>query len=108
MKRRSGAGGEAVKGRRRKTPVPKRRNVPKVVRSRISSDADLQEQLDRRTSELNEALEQQTATSEVLKVISSFPGDLEPVFASMLENAIRICDATFGNIHRWDGEALHH
>jgi transcriptional regulator with GAF, ATPase, and Fis domain len=60
-----------------------------------------------RTRELAESLEQQTATSEVLQVISSFPGDLEPVFASMLQSAARICDANFGNIFRWDGEALH-
>ena len=60
-----------------------------------------------RTRELSESLEQQTATSEVLQVISSSAGVVEPVFQAMLENAVRICDATFGNIYRWDGENLH-
>ena len=58
-------------------------------------------------NELRESLEQQTATSEVLSVISSLPGELEPVFAAMLRNAVQLCDAKFGNIYRWDGEALH-
>src|SRR5262245_16499796 len=54
-----------------------------------------------RTRELSESLEQQTASSEVLKVISSSPGELEPVFNAMLENAARICDAKFGVLHRY-------
>ena len=75
-------------------------------------NARLLNELRQRTTDLtthatSRALEQQTATSEVLQVISSSPGDLEPVFATMLENAVRICDAKFGNIYRWDGEALH-
>jgi GAF domain-containing protein len=64
-------------------------------------------ELRQRTDDLTESLEQQTATSEVLQVISSFPGDLEPVFASMLNNAVRIGDAAFGSIYRWMGGALH-
>ena len=70
-------------------------------------NARLLNELRQRTTDLTEALDQQTATADVLQVISSSPGDLEPVFARMLENAARICSANFGNIFRWDGDALH-
>jgi hypothetical protein len=59
-----------------------------------------------RTRELSESLEQQTATSEVLRVISSSPGELEPVFQVMLENAVRICDAQFGNLGLLEGDGF--
>jgi GAF domain-containing protein len=69
-------------------------------------NARLFEEVQKRTEELTESLEQQTATSEVLKVISSSPGELEPVFNALLENAVRICDAKFGNLWLREGDEL--
>src|SRR5262245_58705791 len=59
-----------------------------------------------RTRELSEALEQQTATSEVLQVISRSAGELEPVFETMLAKAVHICEAKFGTLYLYDGDAF--
>ena len=70
------------------------------------SYADLEKKVELRTHELSELLEQQTATSEVLKVISSSSGDPRPVFQAMLENATRLCAAKFGNLYLCEGDAF--
>ena len=69
-------------------------------------NARLFDEVQARTRELSESLEQQTATSEVLKVISSSPGELEPVFEAMLANATRICDAKFATLYLRDADAF--
>ena len=104
---------EAVKSqwRTRQGPTPdgeeaNRLDAPKSAPSLKSSPRGDETEVVRLTRELKEALEQQNATSEVLQVISGSPSDLEPVFSTMLEKAVRICGASFGNIYRWDGEAL--
>jgi hypothetical protein len=106
MKKRSKAAREPIKGQRRKTAEPERRNGRKAVRSR-SSTAGKETKVARLTRERDEALEHQTATSEVLQVISGSAGDPQPVFEAILAKAVRICDAHFGNIHRWDGNAFY-
>ena len=70
-------------------------------------NARLLNELRQRTDDLSESLQQQTATADVLKVISSSPGELEPVFQAMLANATRLCEAKFGQMFRYDGDAFH-
>ena len=69
-------------------------------------NARLLKELRQRTDDLTESLEQQTATSDVLQVISNSPGELAPVFETMLEKATQVCDAKFGNLILWEGDAF--
>jgi two-component system, NtrC family, sensor kinase len=69
-------------------------------------NARLLNELRQRTDDLSEALERQTATSEVLQVISSSPGELQPVFEAMLENAVRLCEAKYGTLFLHEGDGF--
>jgi GAF domain-containing protein len=95
-----------AKTHRRKTTRPKGSNASTAARQRSPSVVDLQEQLDARTRQLNEAIERENATAEVLRVISSSPGELAPVFEAMLANAVRLCEAKFGMLFLHERGAL--
>jgi hypothetical protein len=115
MKGRSKAGGKSEKRRDRKTakPKPKPKTKPKQssgshadvrrTSSGIRKVADVQQLIQERDA----ALDQQAATSEILEVISRSTGDLQPIFAAILQNAVRLCDASFGDIYSWERGALH-
>src|SRR6516162_7946970 len=90
----------------RQTHTELERRVEMRTAEVAAANQALRDEVSRRAGTEKEALEQQRATSEVLQVISSFPGDLEPVFQSMLENATRICDAQCGNLYLCEGDAF--
>jgi GAF domain-containing protein len=107
MKRRSRAGGELVKTRRRKTVTRKNSNVPKVTRHQGSSTAILNKKVALFKRERDEAREQQKATAEILRVIRTSPADVQPVFETIVRNAVSLCGSLFANVFRFDGELLH-
>src|SRR6516164_7628007 len=92
MRRRSRAGGKPAKSPRGKQAALKQRNAPKVTRL---------------TPELSEARDQQAATSEVLRIISSSPTDAQPVFDTIARSAARLCKAQFCYVFRFDGKLIH-
>jgi hypothetical protein len=95
MTQRVSASGKTTKQGRRKGATS--RAASRRTRERSPKAAELKKQL-------AEALQRQAASAEVLKIISSSPGDMKPVFEAMLVNALRICDAKFGHILLYDGE----
>jgi two-component system NtrC family sensor kinase len=103
VRRHGTASRKTVKTRRRKTTKVKPPGVPTPARRGPSSVVDLQEKLGRQARELEEAREEQAATADVLRIISSSPGELEPVFQAILKNATRLCEAKLGNLWLREG-----
>src|SRR5215471_10223511 len=104
MRRRSRASSKLAKARSRKA-MPKRRNAP-VARG-SSSDGGQETKVARLTRELNEALERQAATAEILRLISSSPTGVQPVFDAIVRNFVLLCGTVFGAIYTFDGELVH-
>ena len=92
---------QPVKGQSANRPEARNAPIAQV------SAADPQEQLDRVIHERDEALEQLAATSEILRVIRTSPTDVQPVFETIVRNAVSLCGSLFANVFRFDGELLH-
>jgi GAF domain-containing protein len=106
MKRRSTSRGKEAKSRRSKAAGAKKRKAPKAVRNRGAAIARQETVVARLTHERDEALLREIANSEILRLISKSPGDLELVFSTILEHATRICNANFGVLDLYDGDAF--
>ena len=100
MRRRGKAGGKTIKTQRHKTLT--RRHAPGEARPRSNG------QETNVVRELHEAREQQMATAEILRVIRTSPNDVQPVFETIVRNAVSLCGGLFANVFRFDGELLHY
>src|SRR5262249_53042277 len=107
MRRRSRAGSESAKARRRKAQMPKRGSAPASRRS-SSSTAGADGEFAQLRRERDEALEREKATADVLRVMSTSPGKIQPVLDAVAENAARLCKANNAVILRLEGDHLRH
>src|SRR6516165_6917218 len=106
MTRRSREGGKQTKPRRRKAEMPKRTIPLKAVPGR-STTTTQETETARLIRERDEALEQQKATAEILRVIRNSPADVQPVFETIVRSAVSLCGSLYANVFRFDGELLH-
>jgi two-component system, NtrC family, sensor kinase len=106
VRRRGTVSRKPAKTQHRKPTRPKRNSARTAARPTTPTTADLQDQVSALTRELAEAREQQTATSQVLQVISSSPGELMPAFEAILANAVRLFEAKFGALFLHEGDAV--
>src|SRR5262249_39838652 len=107
MRRRSRAGSNPGKSRRRKAVTSKRRSAPEFVDAGSASVVGQETEVGRLTRERDEALEQQKAAAEILKIISTSPTELQPVLDVVVRSAARFCSADDVTIFELDGQALH-
>src|SRR3974390_672744 len=107
MTRRSREGGKQAKPRRRKAEMPKRTIPLKAVPGRRSTTTTQETETARLIRERDEALEQQKATAEILRVIRNSPADVQPVFETIVRSAVSLCGSLYANVFRFDGELLH-
>ena len=107
MRRRSSAGGKSPNAQAPKAVARKSRIAPKAGHPRSTSTANLETEVARLTRERDEALEQQTATSEVLSIIRRSPADAQPVFDAIVQSAARLCGAIFSGVYLYEDDHVH-